>query len=560
MATNNEFDPTKYGATRFDPRALGATPFEEAPTPEKRPSFGEFLKGEVTGQPQRPETFTRGLIQSTVGSRGILGVGQLPGRTIATGFLAGSERDLENSRGVLAGATTRLIRKIRELPEDDPKRETLQRIVDENQRTLGQAQETSGAITGAQTTGKEAAGTTLNALLTLAPGVTTKGITQAVRAGGVVGKVAPLLSPIARTPVFGIQGAKPFITAAGKRALQTGLQFGGFTAAEGLIDDKQADEIAKNSAIAFGLGALGSGLFSALVTAPLTAATTERATSRLFRAGLGFGKASQRMEEKQNKLASDILIKHGAGTADQLKQRYEKLATQAENDIQNAIKSYQRSTGRGGAFRSEDILRDIERAYRSQFSKSLSDKEIKAFVQQLPLDVLHRKPIVNITELNALRREITNKLLSPTAFTRQGVQEGVTRQLMTAGGVLAEKVKNTVRATRPIYERYSAYIKGFDALLNRLSTTTGPVNTGSRIAGMGAAGLAGFGVGGVVGAGAGIGVEELARSTLGRTGLAVLLRKLGIAGQKLGQNELNTLGQTLVKLGIIQGFTPESDQ
>lgn len=518
----------------------------------KKSSFGEFLKGEF-GAIKEPETFTRGLIQSTIGSRGVLGMGQLAGRVAATGIygnqLAEAQSGVLSSKMRLSEATNRLAEEIQKLPEGDSKRDNLISIMQENLKTMGIADETIQSLTqGIQErviTPKQIAGTAINASLTLAGGG-LKGTTQTI---GIMGKAVSFPTPaiLMRTPVL---GAEKFFRAAGIRALQTGTIFGGFTTAEGLINDKAVDEIAKSSAISFGVGALGSGIFSLAGTGVMRALTGNKTTARIFRAGLGFGKATQKAEEKSNKLSAEILIKHGAGTADGLKTKYHELAEQAEAEIQNKIKDYLKSTGKGGTFETSQILQDIEKAYRSQFKYSLSRKEVAAFMETLPLDVLRRKPNVNVFELNQLRREITNKILSPTTFTRGNVQEGTTRALMTAGNVLSDRVKGTIKSIIPVFERYSAYLKGFDALLNRVAATQGPVASASRIGGAAVGGAIGGALGGIPGFAAGVGIEELSRSTLGRTAAAVALRKLGIATEKLSQSEITQLLNIFQKAGV----------
>ena len=491
--------------------------------PERR-GFGEFLAGEFGQEVKEPETFTRGLIQSTIGSRGVLGVAQAPGRAVGSFLLgkAGAEANQQISQANirLAEITEKLALRIKELPQDDPRRQSLISQVQENFKIMGMTDEAAQGILNQAETGQitpgQIVGTAVNAGLT-------------VGLGGGAG----------RTAVTGFKTA-------GLRALQTGGTFAGFTTAEGLINDKGINELARDAAISFGIGALGSGLFSAAITLPLKGATSEKFVARLFRSGLGFGKASQVAEERQNRLVSEILIKHGAGTATQLKNRYQTLAREAEQQIQTALQ------GSKETFSTQSIMRDIVNAYKKQFPTSLTNKEIKAFVNNLPLAVLRRKNFVTAEELNQLRREITNKMLSPTTFTRATVQEGGTRQLLTAANVLSEKVKTAVPTTRGIFQKYSAYVKGFDALLNRLGATQGPVATGARVGGAAvSAGVGGF-FGGFPGAAAGVIGEEFLRSTLGRTSIAVGLKKLGIAVEKLSQSEIVQLGNLLQKAGVSQ--------
>jgi hypothetical protein len=525
QVVNFETTPTQKDIDEVAQK-LGITKQPTAPVAPQEPTSQNIFDP----LQKKNDSFFGGILRSTIGSEGLVGVGQLPGRVVATGIygnqLTGASRMVQESKMRLAGVTDKLVQKVQELPENDPRRQNLLSIIQENFKTMGVSDEELQNITqGLQEriiTPGQAIGTGINAALTVGSG-------------------------LGRTPVL---VAEHFFRAAGTRALQSGAIFGGFTTAEGLINDKPIDEIAKQAAISFGIGALGSGLFSLAVTAPIRALTGDKTVARIFRSGLGFGKAAQKAEERQNKLASEILIKEGAGTADQLKQKYHALAQESEAGIQKEIRNFLRSTGKGGTFESGQVLREVESAYRAQFPFSLGRGEIDAFMKTLPLDVLRRKPRVNVWELNQLRREITNKLLSPTAFLRDKVTEGTTRALMTVGSVLSDKVKGVVRGTVPIFEKYAAYVKGFDALLNRVSATQGPVATGARIGGAAVGGAIGGFFGGFPGFAAGVAGEEFARSTLGRTSAAVALKKLGIAAEKLSQSETAQLLNLLQKAGV----------
>jgi hypothetical protein len=134
---------------------------------------------DLLGIGPRPETdsvFGK-FFQSTLGSKGLAGVLQLPGRAAASLLTKGATDPLAQSKSDLAGATAAILKKAKEMPDGAPKFQLLQ-IARDNARIMGMADEELTALHGAQTSPEDALGTTVNALLSLygggSPGLATK--------------------------------------------------------------------------------------------------------------------------------------------------------------------------------------------------------------------------------------------------------------------------------------------------------------------------------------------------------------------------------------------------
>jgi hypothetical protein len=473
------------------------------------------------------------VVQNTIGSRGVSGFGGQIGKTLGLTKTVGDIKATEemglSSKAISDNAMT-LIEHAKTIQDPIQKANLLKSasdLIKQSQKISQSQQTTLKEVEKNVPTIKDIAGTAINTALTVGAG-------------------------FGATPVqaFG-QG---FVRSAATRAAQTGATFATAGLAQDVLDDKKVDEIVLNAAMNFGLGALGSGLFSTFITSPFKWMSSRGTTNKIFQAGLGFDKATRETKDAQMKV-TEALRKYGAGTKEELLSVYTKESDKLQSGINEEIAKYMASTKKGGTYNTSDILNKISSAYRSQFTKSLSKKEIDQFVAELPLDILRRKKVVNIAEINALRQEITNKLLSPTAFKRsaQGtLQEGITRQLLTAGNVLSKIVKGTVRKTEPMFAEWSNLITGIDAALSQ--SASGPLNSGARIAQIGIGAGLGATVAGVPGALLGAAAEELQRTTIARTMLAEVLSKAGLAVDKLTKNEIYQFGQYLVKLGVLKGI------
>lgn len=325
------------------------------------------------------------------------------------------------------------------------------------------------------------------------------------------------------------EGGKVFAKTALRRAAVTGGMAAGFGAFSALEEEKETEEILKRALAGGVIGAVGSGIFS-MGKYGLYNVTSPKFTSSLFKSGLGFPRNVNKQEERINKSAAEILIKEGPGTVRSLKHKYERLMTGLESDIQKAIN---KSTV---TYKSKDLISQMEKQYASWYDKALSDDQIKARIGRLPLRLLKENKEVTVQEINQLRRTLSNRFLSNTQWL-QKAKEGNVDGLKIASSILSEAVKTAAPESRALFERFAAVIKGYDAALNLLSPSLGPLNQNARIVGLlakgGSGGFLGFKTGGLVGLGLGVGTAVLSQTTVGKTTAAVLLNKLGMAGNKI---------------------------
>lgn len=156
-------------------------------------SFGAFAVKDVLGGTnpnQQTEGFTRNLFQSTIGSKGLAGAAQLPGRTIVSAMTAGADRGAAQSNEQLAKITTDLIRKVNTMPDSDSRKAQLLQTIKENQGVLQRGKAESENLNQAQITPQQAMGTTLNAASTLATGARPVTAFGRILLGGTIGGLA----------------------------------------------------------------------------------------------------------------------------------------------------------------------------------------------------------------------------------------------------------------------------------------------------------------------------------------------------------------------------------
>ncbi|MFP5263749.1 MAG: hypothetical protein ACLGJB_17855 [Blastocatellia bacterium] len=186
------------------------------------------------GPQQKTDSFFGNLFQSTLGSKGLAGIAQLPGKVISTYLTKGADQNVAQSAGDLAHITTQLIHKAQSLPDGDPRKMQLLNTAQENMKSLGISNDELSNLEGAKTTAGQAAGTGLNAGLTAATFGAGAAPTLPLRTaeGGVIGggyKLAsnlqegkPLTKGVLGSSLFGAaiplagEGVSKLITGVGK--------------------------------------------------------------------------------------------------------------------------------------------------------------------------------------------------------------------------------------------------------------------------------------------------------------------------------------------------------
>ena len=189
----------------------------ENESPQTQPKKGGFLRGELTGGADTSnltglKKFGADVFQSTLGSKGLLGVAQLPGQALGAKGALEEKASLEETRGQLYDQARNLVIKMRETT-DPVEKEKLRKLsvgIDEALTGIGEA---SSGLEKFAPTAKQALGTTINAAATLAPiskgGKLAKAGREAVRGasfttGGALGEDRlPSVGEVATGAVIG---------------------------------------------------------------------------------------------------------------------------------------------------------------------------------------------------------------------------------------------------------------------------------------------------------------------------------------------------------------------
>jgi hypothetical protein len=156
--------------------------------------FSDTLRGLVDPS-YKAQSFVGGLAQNTVGSRGVIGTLEQPGRVASSFMFQPATDSLTESRNMLTQATLHALQQARTMPEGFKKNQLLQTVQD-NMGVLNMTAEDLAQLSGSSETAKQAFGNTLNAEATLygggSAGVGTKigaNLAERAAAGG-AGRVA----------------------------------------------------------------------------------------------------------------------------------------------------------------------------------------------------------------------------------------------------------------------------------------------------------------------------------------------------------------------------------
>lgn len=154
-----------------------------------KPTFGSFLKKEITGGTTEAEMpqggvggFAAGLLQETVGSKGLLGVAQMPGKVIKSAILIQDKQRLSTTISTLANLTAQQVIQMRGLPEGERK-DRLNQIVKDNFEDLKKLNQIAVEQEQGIMETREALATTGRAIATVVGGGGKTLAQQSLRAG-----------------------------------------------------------------------------------------------------------------------------------------------------------------------------------------------------------------------------------------------------------------------------------------------------------------------------------------------------------------------------------------
>jgi uncharacterized lipoprotein YehR (DUF1307 family) len=253
-------------------------------TPEKQGLLsraGSFIAKDVFGGVKEDTNLLGDIFRGTVGSRGLSGVAQLPGKVIGQSGLSKDQVALSQSLGGLSEQTTKLIKSLRTIT-DPQRKQQLQNLVQSNLQTLKQGGQDVSALEKEVLTPRETIATTLGAGLTA---LTGSGSTLTGAARSALGKTS--VGTLSKFPklVPGVEKALTVGKGVVPRAVEQAGIGAGFTASENI---RAGRDIGEN---------VGTG---ALVGAALPFG------------GLGASKIGSKVAPARNKLAQryiDSLIK-----------------------------------------------------------------------------------------------------------------------------------------------------------------------------------------------------------------------------------------------------------
>ena len=226
---------------------LAAITPPEVKVPAQQKPQGNFFQQEVEGGAQRgDEGFFKGLgkdiFQSTVGSKGLLGVAQLPGKVIGQAGALKSQTQTSESTLRLSQETALLIKRRRE--ETNPlRREQMTKTINANLQIINEGNQAVKSLDRFTVTPGQALGTAGNAALT----VSTLGTGNVVRSGAVATtrRLAPGALPAVERGLTAARGVVP-------KAIEGGLAAAGFKASSNIAEEKP---ITEDTFSAFLLGA-----------------------------------------------------------------------------------------------------------------------------------------------------------------------------------------------------------------------------------------------------------------------------------------------------------------
>lgn len=278
--------------------------------------FGSSVIRDVIGLPQTSQktSLTRDILKGTIGSEGIAGAAQLPGRAIGTLINIRDIQKLDETRGQLAESNNQLIRMLRETLDDEQREKITQRISENTEiidqlNTLARKREMSDELNLSQ---KEVLGTSLRAGTSLAPFAYSAGATA----------LSPVFKAM-KSKTLVDKGMREFMKSASTRALTTATQGALFGVSEGLIQDESIREIKRRGEV----GALFGGAFS----------LTWSVTKGLLNADRLLGTdASKILEAKANPKAQEFAT---GKTFEQIQNRTDKAARSVEAKGRASLKA-----------------------------------------------------------------------------------------------------------------------------------------------------------------------------------------------------------------------------
>ena len=363
---------------------LGIPPAPKLPDlamPDWVSKLGGFLKGEITGAPQEGGILGD-IFQKTVGSKGLLGVAQMPGRVIGQKGLYETQASVSGAKQRLADITSRLIEASRQT-KDTTKKDKYSKLIQENMAQLQEMGTTQDELQSMVLTPKQAVATAGRAALTVAPfGAGGRAIKGAETAIGIPQAGGGLLGALSR---IGVRGLESGITSG---------TFGGLTAYE---QEKDAKDIAKTA----GAYGLTGAIFGSLIQ---TGAEGIGAVGNILKTGgrrIQFSKIRPTGRDMADGFAKENIEKYGLyGNVSEVLEKTESQLDDLSDDLTQILKGSKEKVNL------EDIFEETATKIVNQRGQNLGqNRAIERVFEDVKGEILNTYgKTLNIPAANGLKR------------------------------------------------------------------------------------------------------------------------------------------------------------
>jgi len=466
----------------------------------------EFIGKDILGQQPKEEGFLKSTFQKTLGSRGLAGVFQLPGKTIQTEFSQERIAEISDSQRDLANKTASLMRDIQDWPAGEKKTNTM-KVIKGNlaqieameglvkefeEKQIGQEEVISTTARGAATTASLGFGQPATAL-------------EAAGLGAGVGALTGVAEQV---------------------EIEDQTVGGALTG------------IALNSALTalFFLGAYGAGkAFEGL---------TKRFPERLYKSSLKQSTADLKKElsEQAPDLANQLIEKGVRGSENKMYTQSVTAINSIENQINNAMKK--EGSKKILTTKIASSLDDVAR----KFQNVLGDDGVTA-INQVKDNVLAKGKEITLNQALQFKRDIY-KVLSNNAFNVNATLSQKAEALRVVANSLMKEISKTSPEIGKLTSQQQMWIRTAQAMEGVLARSNRANIIGLNDVILGSGGVSNASLITLV-AGSGRRVLETTRA---KTAGAVTLDRIGQFVEKLPTDKTGRILKTQIT-DLISRFT-----
>jgi hypothetical protein len=428
----------------FSERGYNVAGVEPQPVMQPTETRSSFFKQDLTGgalRDRQNEGFFEGMgkdvFSSTIGSRGLVGAGQLPGLVAGQGMALKTRTQTAQSAGALADATTKLIQQRRE--ETNPRRkEALAQSINQNLKTLNELNAAGADVGRFERTPGQALGTAINA------GVTALTFGRNVvgpKAVELAGRVAPQAVPAVEKAVSVGRGIVP-------RVVEGGAIGAGYQAAANLNEGEPVSEDVL-SAILLGAAIPVAGTVTRKVTSGVQsqiADTSGRVMNSVLKPlakDFAYGRNPGATVAKERIVASNL---------DDLATKISQRKNEVGRRIEQTLTSSNKTVDMSDAFAPLDkAIEDAQRMPTTNASIINRLEGIKSDLKNLYSDM----GTMTVAEANKVKQDVGNM----TRWTGNNSDDEMTNKaLKSTYGAINEKVTKAVPEIVELNETYGGLL------------------------------------------------------------------------------------------------------